>query len=425
MDFLIIYENKARELESDCLLAEVLKKRGYSVKIVNERAAFKTFLNPKVVITPYLYSELDVVHFNTFWKKRKRGIINLQYEQVLNDAALDSGFHIPKDSAKFMHHICWGENTKKRLEKAGITNKYLHITGHMSMDLNRNECKGLYYDKKKLQKEFNIPSDKKWNLFISSFVVDGLSKKEQEIVISKIPSYNEFIKISKISKERILKWFEKLCDQHPEQIFIYRPHPAENITKELEQMAKKYTNFVVISDYSIRQWIAVSDSISTWFSTAIIDAFFAEKKCFILRPIEIPEYFDEKLFKNGDFIDNFEELEKNLLGFSESIKFPIEVETISEYYGKKTENFFVNQVADVCELVLNEELDIVTKYSLSHILRTTLVDFFSALVLLIPSSISLGRFELLHQKMKKNKYKSKRLVRLYSRRFRKLRFNHM
>ena len=114
-----------------------------------------------------------------------------------------------------------------------------------------------------------------------------------------------------------------------------------------------------------------------------------------------------------------------MLGFSESIKFPIEVETISEYYGKKTENFFVNQVADVCELVLNEELDIVTKYSLSHILRTTLVDFFSALVLLIPSSISLGRFELLHQKMKKNKYKSKRLVRLYSRRFRKLRFNHM
>ena len=59
LDVLFFYEHASRELESDCYLATILKKRGYKVKVINRRYLWRGFLNPKVIILDFFEKNLS------------------------------------------------------------------------------------------------------------------------------------------------------------------------------------------------------------------------------------------------------------------------------------------------------------------------------------------------------------------------------
>lgn len=416
MDFLIYYESKTRELECDCLLENELKRRGYSVEIVSEFSAKRTFLDPKVLIVPYLYGNDDIDRFNRFWKRDKRGIVNLQYEQVLSKKVIESGFHIPKDFAQNATHICWGQKTYDRLSSFIYNKSLLPVTGHMGMDLNRKELSNCLFSKRKLGDATGIDCNKNWHLFISSFVIDSLSEKELERLKEKGSEVEQFYMISADSKKKTLVWLEDALRAYPDTIIIYRPHPAEAVTRELLDMVQKYDNFVCIKDYSIREWIAVVDTMSTWFSTSVVDAYFAEKDCCILRPIKIPDEFEDDVMMGAVTINSSDEFLSYLS--SETKEFPIEAELIETFYGIKDKQLIVDKVADVCEQVLNERRVFDPNYTFKQCLKTCFVDIFASVVSIMPDFKINTRWSVFCRKMKKEKKDTSHWVEFYRNRFR-------
>ena len=174
------------------------------------------------------------------------------------------------------------------------------------MDSLNPAFKDLYLDRESLFNEFNIDSQSKSLLYISSFAWGTLTDNE-------IQNYKEmlseeyvdsFQNIAIESRHLTFKWIEKFLKAHKEYTFIYRPHPAEHEDPELIALANKFKKFKVINKYSVKQWIVTCDKIYTWFSTSVVEAFFSEKLCLILRPVPIPEQYDVVIMKNADFITN-------------------------------------------------------------------------------------------------------------------------
>ena len=90
------------------------------------------------------------------------------------------------------------------------------------------------------------------------------------------------------SYDLALRWFDDFLRGHNDVIFIYRPHPSEFVTDRLQILETKFKHFKVIKDYSVKQWILASDTLITWMSTSIIEAYFAGKSCYIIRPMDFP-----------------------------------------------------------------------------------------------------------------------------------------
>jgi surface carbohydrate biosynthesis protein len=334
MDIVIFYEFEERELTNACLLKCELEKREYEVEIAKVYEPHIPFLEkPKLIITPFLYNNLDVKTYASYFFQHIEKILNLQYEQVISKKWLKSGFHCPKDMAKNANHICWSESIKKRLKNTGINDKNLFVAGDLKTDFGRPLFKDFFLSKKDLAQEFSIDPKKEWILFISSFtlpnapnyVIDDLSKKISG------DGY-EFKKLMVESKKNIIDWIQLFLIEHDNKEFIYRPHPNEAQFEDpkLIKLAKKYPNFHVISDYSVQEWIINSDFINTWISTSIIDAYFMNKHCNILRPVQINKENDIPFLINSQHISSYSEFKR--ANNEKNTAFPIPPELIKKYY---------------------------------------------------------------------------------------------
>ena len=81
IDFIILYEHIAREMETAALLSAELKRRGYSVDIA-EVGSLRKRKKYGVVLLPYLYNTSNLFPVLHMARNDVRKIINLQYEQV-------------------------------------------------------------------------------------------------------------------------------------------------------------------------------------------------------------------------------------------------------------------------------------------------------------------------------------------------------
>lgn len=352
LDFLLFYEHASRELETGCYLASLLKQRGYRVKVINRRYLWRIFLNPKVIITPYLYGDDDVHEFTGFISGRRRAIIDLQYEQIFNDIRLASNFSKPSALSSLATHICWGEKTRDRLINNGIAPIKLPVTGAISMDFNRPQLRSILKTRSELAEEFELDVNKKWHLFISSFVYSSLSKQAIDIIEKKIPGYGAFVSVTCDSQMIVVDWIKSMSKKHPEQLFIYRPHPNEFDTPLIKELSEYSNNIKVISKYSIRQWVAISDTCSNWFSTSMADCYFANRPCCLLRPIQIPGQFEIKILEGSNHITKLDEFDA-FLSSDEPKKCPMDMTYFSGYYLIDLTKMFGERVADVCEQVLH------------------------------------------------------------------------
>lgn len=337
MDFIIIYERKKRELENAILLKLELEKRGYSCSVFQylEGINFNIFnLNsPQIILTPHMYDDRNV--YRTFFRfGHARYLVNLQYEQVLSDKWERVGHHNPKGEAQKAIHICWGIKTYDRLKEAGVPEDNLKLLGALQLDLLRKEYRyNNYFKRKVLSEEFNLEMTKKWTLFISSFAFadiheDRLKMNENVATIS----LQNHVKIHTTSRNYILDWLCNIIEKDIDNIIIYRPHPEElNLDKVIE-LEKKYPNFKVINDYSVKVWIENCDNMYSWYSTAVVESHFLNKPYSIIRPTELPDDFDNVLLKRAKFITNYKEFEIDYFKEDKLRELPINDSYIREYY---------------------------------------------------------------------------------------------
>lgn len=377
VDFVIYYEHETRELENCILLQHELNRRGYNatvVKISSYKALlYKTLIIPKVIIIPYCYTEELMTGFVPYNNNKTVKIVNLQLEQVLSNALEELGFHNPKGVAKKAFHITWGNLTRERLLKNGIQDENVLLTGAIQLDFLKEEFRGNYYNKSELAIEYKIPNNKKWVLYISSFTYtaikgdmslerlkEDLSKNSDKSMSREI--VEEFYSLSVKSKQTTLNWIYKLLKEE-DIVFIYRPHPAEKIdADDILELKKCYPEkFYCISELSIRQWIISSDILCTWFSTSIVEAYFAKKQCYVIRPYNIPTHIDSVLYKNCKAISRYEEF-KGICSASAKAsisneEFPISAQKIEDYYGVRTGELACNKICDHLERIIHDSND--------------------------------------------------------------------
>lgn len=310
-DFLIVYEVKRRELENAYLLKSFLEKMGYSCDVCHfyESNYFSLFgrQNYKVIIVPQLYHTDYVARvFSRFGSANT--IFNLQCEQVLSDDFEDANLHIPKGEARLAHHVCWGSRTSHKLAKSGIPESHLPILGTISVDFLRpGVISETSPTRPEISKQFDLDLNKKWILFTSSFTFADMPsdrKKMDERLLGL--DLTERVELFSESRRDFLKWLTAYLEKS-DDILIYRPHPDEYNLTMLYEVQKKFPNFRVISDFSVRVWTFLCDSIINWYSTSCVEAYFLKKPYFVLRPLPMPPEMELTLMKRVKKIDTIEE----------------------------------------------------------------------------------------------------------------------
>lgn len=332
MDFLIFYEHFNREMENIILLKMQLQKLGHSVAIShfskNSYAKHILLSKPKVVVTPWLRDDDNVFRFTRFLNKPK--LVNLQWEQIYSDNDFKIGIASTTGLATKANHICWGEASRERLIKEGVPEKNLKVTGAIQLDFCREEFNSYYFSRSEIAKKYNLNPNRKWILFISSFAYATYNENSLDKLFKQWGDFSEFVVINKGSRAIALEWFEKLMNEDPNIEFIYRPHPSENLDSYIKKLAEGNSRFNIISDFSVKQWIKVSDKIITWYSTSISEIYAMNKRFCIIRPIKIPNIYEINIMKEAKFITEYEKL-LNYIKYEE-MTLPISHQQLHENY---------------------------------------------------------------------------------------------
>lgn len=357
IDFLILYEHRAREYENICLLKIALENRGYVVEIEQVyQLPFLKYLRwkykPKVILAFAMYDdETLAVNVHSFaWNVHK--VVNLQWEQVFFK---NSKLHTPHETAAEAVHICWGDECKTRLDKNHV--RHAVVTGAIHLDFLRPAFLPYYSSKDTIKKQFNLP-DGNMVLYISSFVQVKLREREVNLLRNRVgDGLISNFENALMSRKITLEWMDTLLKKDPNCYIVYRPHPGENFDSELQKRIDK-GRFYVIPDLSVKQWILIADYIYTWISTAIVEAFFANKNCQILRPIPVSNEYDLPLFDDAKIIQSEDQF--LLSYFNRDYPFPIKKEKIDHYYNIDSD-FSFQRVVRILEEVYTSK-----KYDISH-----------------------------------------------------------
>lgn len=340
-DFVFICEIKNRELESIILLKCELEKRGYSVYIVETwegQIHAIRLVDSKVVVAFALYKDTTIQFIRSFVKSCEK-LINMQWEQVYTNGdakreflSHDTSYGIRGKAVEAVH-ICWGENNYKRLtEKYGVDSSKAIMAGNVTLDFLRKEFASFYLSRDQLLSKYKIDCNCKVYMFVSSFSYVNMPNTLLSSPLYQNVGFNinEFAETSLKSQAILLEWFEVELEKHPDVTIIYRPHPAENDNEKLKLLENKYTNFRVIGELSIKQWIIIVDKIYAWWSTSVAEIYAAGKGCEILRPVTISRDAELEYLNESTFINTFEEFDDRFEDCNP--EFPIPDRIMKSYY---------------------------------------------------------------------------------------------
>lgn len=360
LDFLFIYEHKVRELENLCLMKYELDRRGYRTKIVyiddaQNALADAPVYHAKVVCTMACYDNYTLFwHTKRFVKFEK--VIDLQWENIVytKDEQREDAYKNYWGIGKDVVHVSWGEqNVKRLLNAAHLEEKKVKLTGHVGMDFLREPLNRYYITRQELFAEYDIPVDKRVILFASPYYGDCLTKEYIAGMCKAFgEDWTEYYKFMCESQKVVLEWFERICREHPDIIVIFRPHPGHPSIMANE-LAKRCTNFRIISDKSVKQWIVACDKVYTGNSSVVVEAFFAKKMCQLLFPFPTTPGFELQLIADSRKIMAYDDFYKSV--FAEQETFPTPEKSIEDIYliDWKTPNYI--KFADMAEEVLRDD----------------------------------------------------------------------
>lgn len=306
VDFLILYELKNREFDNISLIKCELERRGYSVIIQNTILSTNEpkKVDAKVLIIPWLYLDSHIKFASKYVVKLDK-LVNLQWEQVFRKAVEynknSKRYNFEKLASQAVH-ISWGPKNRDRLiNDCSVYPEKVRIIGDVSFDFLRKEFRNWFMPKSALLKKYNIDENDKVWLFISSFTyVEMIQEKLKKSIELQAVDLNRFQSISIESQKIILNWFETILEEKSDITIIYRPHPSEKLSELVKRLENKYSKFMIIRDFTIPQWIVCSDKILNWYSTSLGQILAAGIKCYLLRPVEIPEEMDLSVLKNDN-----------------------------------------------------------------------------------------------------------------------------
>lgn len=337
VDFLFVYEVKARELENICLLACELERRGYTTAIVNSWTMLKkkkdSGYSCDTLVISACYND-EVYRFFTGFARRYKKVFCLQWEQVPVNYSYESTEKTSwtyQETALHVRNVCWGRKSWERLvEKFGVDENCARITGYIALDLYLPQFRPLLKSREQLLGEIGADPKKKTCLFVSSFAYVNLPPALEATADEDGKSLTK--KISSQSQKLVLAWIEKILERYPDVQFIYRPHPSEAENPDLLTMQRKHRGFFCVPQFTIRHWIAACDKVYIWNSTSAIEAWVSGVKTYLLRPVSLPRQCDMPIFENSKAIQTYEAFETSVLDQEESNP-SLDPAVLDQWYG--------------------------------------------------------------------------------------------
>ena len=352
MKYIIFFEHAERELQNAYLLKSELVRREHEVYIFNIDYLHKTkqVLNwiPDVIIVPSLYYNVNYEYFTSVFSHKIAHIVNLQYEQILSKEWKRIGFHNPRGLAKNAIHLCWGEESQRRIVEHGVKKENAIIVGSINLDMDHNKFRNIYKSKEEISCKYNLDINKNWILFISNFTFNNKKRERLFKIRFGEESASKYINTCKKTKKIILEWVEKFINENDCE-FIYRPHPSETPDKKLIDLKNKYENFHIIKEDCVRSWINVSDKINIWNSTCISDIYFMNKDCIILRPLDNLDGFESDIYLNSIKSKTYEEFRIYNTNLNLEKKFPVDEKQILKFYHINKNKFAYERICYVLE----------------------------------------------------------------------------
>lgn len=335
VDFLFVYEIKARELDSVCLLMYELRRRGCTVDIRNSwynLTQDEPMPSASVVVIPACYTS-GIYHYFSGHAKSFDKAIDLQWEQIRYRSMQNPGKSSVirfSGAALSTRHVCWGERSRARMLSMGVADDCARVCGYMPLDFYRPEMAGFFYDKEVLFQRYGLDTNRRTLLFVSSFAHVNLPK-EQTVLFSD----RELRKLTRLHQESqndLVGWFLRYLNANPGTQIIYRPHPSEKSNDKLARVANDADGFHVISGESIKQWMRQSDVVLNWNSTSVVEAFASGKKTLLLRPRRIPHSLSYPMFSGSRVVTGYRQFEQELAHVETSDSFPLNTERLLSYY---------------------------------------------------------------------------------------------
>lgn len=365
IDFVLYYEHWQRELYGLLLLKAELECRGYSVKIgeecINkENDLICSFYQPEVIVYPWIYSDIDVKRAMHF-KRPVNKMVNLQCEQIYSPRSIENGFFVPKQNAKKAFHVCWGPKMRERFLQYGVEEKKLLKVGSINLDINQSEFSSVFRSRHEIAEEYGLDERKDWVIFFSNFKFPSMDKKKLEYYESVSKGVKELNELMCGAKEKTLQYIKTFLTKYDSIEMIYRPHPAEPLAGDLINLQKQLKNFHYIREDTIQQWIKVCDKFLTWNSTSVVDVYIANKSFGLLRPEEIPSYYDAEIFTGCQVINNYEAFQEFML--SNKKEQPIvKDEIIKHFYNVSQPEKAYQKLADQLINIYNKEAQTLNKH---------------------------------------------------------------
>lgn len=361
MNICIVYEMNNREFNNCVLLERELLRRGHNVKICNKTEDVNFFKLFDVVMIPNSYRTSDVDGYRYIFSPGNRIMVVYPCEQVVNRFLPDFYEHTTQNKVKHLPHLCWGEDYYSWINELGYDMSCTSIVGALQLDFCRPIFREIYSERQELANHYGLDNNKKWILFISDFVLMNELRFEQYINAGALDrkTLTKRRDFEEKSKNEILSWLITFLKENNDYQVIYRKHPVEILTEEMEQIRDESPDkFFLISELNIKEWIMNCDYVTTWNSTALIECYAADVKVGLLRPYsfsEEPAMNEYAFYSHYQSITSYSEFEncirKGLYEYNKDT-----IQEINQFYSILEVPTFV-RIADAIEkIAMHSEL---------------------------------------------------------------------
>ena len=375
-DVLLTYEIRNREIENLCLIRRELERRGYSVVM---RMQYETFfrtqlpLEARLVVVPAYYRPRARFYSASHTVRTDR-ILNMMWEQIFSDKSENEDtLHDIKPWGRSVSHIAWGNTTKERLiNKYGVNPDHVFMAGHIAQDFLRGDLVRYYDDRQTLFREYGLPTDKRIHLFISSLAVADANIRSIKNATAE-GNIERFLRIRDIcaeTRKELVKWFDMILQEYPDDVIIYRPHPEEKGDSFMQELAERQDRFRIIRDRSVKQWIVACDRIYSWMSTSVAEVYAAGKGCTVLRPVDVPREDDMSMYREVEHVTTYQDFRTAFT--ADKQKMAVNREDLEKYYYIPEDRYSYELTCDAIEKILRDDrylLDEPMKNSLAGIIN--------------------------------------------------------
>ena len=358
VDFLFIYEVKARELENVCLLACELEHRGYTVAVANSwellvgRRTCRYSCDTLVVSACY---NDEVYRFFTGLALNYKKVFCLQWEQIPSNSSYYSDKVTSwtyQGVAKQVRNICWGKANQERLtEKFDVAPDCTRITGYIPLDFYRLPLRLTMRRREELFSEYGLNPATKTCLFVSSFAYINLPARLEAVADEGFKK--NMREVSERTQSIVLEWIGRLLKENPKVQFVYRPHPSEANNPTLQKLAREQKTFFYISQEAIKHWLCACDRVYIWNSTTAAEAWQSGTATFLLRPVEIPFECDMPIFEKSRPLKSYDEFAESVLRKAQGAC-PFDREILGRHYSI-TEKPAYKKICDWLEETRHDE----------------------------------------------------------------------